>query len=92
MDPVLKAKLNELEREIDKLKKKRVYQTDIPRDVVKMRHIGEGVRFIQTGLAADRPTTPAEPDSSCMIWFSYDTNVLSVWNTSTNAWKTTTLS
>lgn len=86
----LEKKIESLERQLGDLK--RISQEAIRPDTIKMRHIGEGVRYVQTGLAADRPETPAEPPNSCMIYFAYDANVLSVWNTSTNAWKTTTLS
>ena len=83
--------LDELFKRVALLEQKRIYQQDIANDVVKMKHVGEGVRYIQTGLAADRPTTPAEPSNSCMIWFSYDSNVLSVYNVNTDSWKSVTL-
>ena len=81
----------DLVNRVKNLESKRSSQTEIPPNIIKMRHIGEGVRYIQTGLAADRPTTPDEPPNSTMVYFAYDTNVLSVWNISTDAWKTVTL-
>ena len=83
--------MEELKKEVDALKQKRVGQTDYLPDSIKGKHVGGGVRYIQTGLAANRPTTPAEPPNSCMIWFSYDSNVLSVWNISSNSWVNETL-
>lgn len=78
--------IQDLLRRVKALENKRIYQDDIVSDGVKTRHVGEGVRFIQTGVAADRPTTPAEPPGSAMIYFETDTNKLYIWNPSTNLW------
>jgi len=58
----------------------------IPNNSVKQRHIGEGVRYIQYGLAAERPATDILPGT---IFFATDTFVLSVYTGTT--WKTATL-
>jgi len=86
VDQDLQQQITELRREVENLKSRRITQVEILPDVVKMRHVGEGVRFIQTGLASKRPTTPAKPPNSAMLWFATDTGVLSIWNISTNAW------
>ena len=61
-------------------------QFDVLPDIVKQRHVGEGVRFIRSGTAANRPTSGEKAGAA---WFATDTFVLSVWTGS--AWKTTTL-
>jgi len=49
--------------------------------------VGEGVRMVRAGLAADRPTS-GEKDGA--VFFATDTGVLSAWDGS--AWLDTTLS
>ena len=83
-------KLKELEERIAKLETKRVLQQDILPDVVKMRHIGEGVRFIRGGITADKPTAGEEPMQGNAVYFDTDTDKLYVWNGS--SWVSTTLS
>jgi hypothetical protein len=55
-------------------------------DEVKAIHIGDGVRMIRAGLAANRPTS-GEKAGAC--YFATDSFVLSVWTGS--VWKDTTL-
>lgn len=78
-------------KQIDELIKKslsaRQPSINTGNDTVKARHIGEGVRFIRSGVAASRPTAG---ERSGAIYFATDTFVLSVYTGS--AWKTTTLS
>lgn len=62
-------------------------QFDVLPDIIKQRHVGEGIRFIRSGTAANRPTS-GEKAGAC--WFATDTFVFSVWTGS--AWKTVTLS
>lgn len=42
-------------------------------DMIKSRHVGEGVRFIRAGLIANRPTTP-EKDGA--VYYATDENKL----------------
>lgn len=77
----LLKRIKELEREVAELKHRRIHQQDITSDAVKERHVGEGVRFIRAGLAANKPTTP-EKDGA--VYFETDTNKLFIGDTS--AW------
>lgn len=79
---------------LEKLQKggTRIYQQDIVPGAVKQRHISEGVIFIRSGLAANRPSTltvEASQNGSAMYWAT-DTFALSIWTGS--AWKSVTLS
>ncbi len=60
-------------------------------DVVKMRHIGEGVRYIRGGVTAGKPTSGEEPSQGYAVYFDETTNKLYIWNRSSNAWKSATL-
>lgn len=77
------------QKTIDDLKKG-TGQQDIKPDTIKMRHVGEGVRYIRSGLDAALPTTPEVPKNGVAIYFATDTLKLYVSNGS--AWKSTTLS
>ena len=79
-----------LTQRLSALEQRRVGQGMIINGQVKQRHLGEGNRFIRSGLAADRPTTgePVEVNSSA-YYFSTDSGVLSVWNGT--AWLSVTL-
>jgi len=82
--------IQELKDIVTQLEHSRVSQTNIEPDAVKQRHVGEGVRFIRSGLAADRPTSGEGTTSGSAMYWATDTFVLSIWTGS--AWKTTTLS
>jgi len=71
-------------------KKERSRLANIVADSVKTRHIGDGIRFIRSGLAANRPVRGEKPEqSSSTAWyFAYDTNVLSVYNPVSESWVT----
>lgn len=86
----MEDRIKKLEQEVEFLKQRRVSQSDIIPQAVKLRHLGEGVPYIQSGLAANRPTSGAVVTSGYTIWWSYDTHVLSVWDGS--QWRTVTLS
>ena len=85
-------KLKELEERIKKLESKRILQQDILPDVVKMRHIGEGVRFIRGGATADKPTSGEEPMQGNAVWYDEGAKKLYVWNRTAEAWESVTLS
>ena len=86
----MEGKLKKLEERIKLLEERRVHQTMVMPDAIRQRHIGEGVRFIRSGLAADRPTSGEEPLQGSAAYFATDTGVLSIWDG--DAWLTTTLS
>lgn len=57
--------------------RKVITQIDYLPDSIKQRHIGEGIRFIRAGLAANRPTSGEKAGAT---YFATDTNFLSIWN------------
>jgi len=75
--PVLTQKYGVLQKDIKQL--------NIYPGAVKRRNMQD--KPITFGLAADRPTNG--DDVSIYVWFSTDTNVLSIWNST--AWKSVTL-
>lgn len=76
----------EIEKLIDEKLKRAFGQFDVLPDVVKSRHVGEGVRFVRAGTAANRPTSGEKTGA---IYLATDTNVLSCWNGT--AWVSETL-
>jgi hypothetical protein len=84
----LQKQVEDLKVEVEKLKNKRIMQSDILPDVLKQRHIGEGVRFIQSGLAADLPEVNI-PMQGQQIFFATDTHTLYVYDGT--AWRTQVL-
>ncbi len=76
--------LSELKSKVEKLEKKRIFQQDIMPDVVKMRHVGEGVRYIRSGLDADLPKAET-PMQGSAIYYATDTNKIYIWDGT--AWK-----
>lgn len=76
----MEKQLEELIKRVEQLEQRRIYQSDISNDAIKMRHIGESVRYIRSGVAASRPTSGEEPLQGSAIYFSTDTNILSVWD------------
>lgn len=75
----LAKEVEDLKREIENLKQKRIYQQDIIPDGVKQRHLGEANRYIWTGLEADLPEGH-EVTSSTVAYFCIDSNKLKIWN------------
>ena len=61
-------------------------QFDVLPDIVKQRHVGEGVRFVRAGLATNRPTSGEKAGA---VYLATDTDVLSAWNGT--AWVSETL-
>jgi hypothetical protein len=79
----LEKRIQEIEDRLSKLDYKRIRQQDIMPDAIKMRHIAEGVRFIRSGLLANRPTAET-PLQGSAVYYTTDTNVIylydgSVW-------------
>ena len=92
MEKELKDRVERLEKELAELKSRRIRQEMLLPDVVKARHIGAGVRFIRSGLAANIPTTGEGSEQGEAIYFETDTNKLKVYNSTDGAWVSTTLS
>lgn len=86
----LQNQIDKLQKQIDALMVKRIYQQDVTPQALKVRHFGEGNPYFYAGLSADRPTTGNQVTSSTSCWFSTDTGVLSIWNGT--QWKNVTLS
>ncbi len=84
----IKERLDKLERDIEDLKGKRIYQTDITPDAIKQRHLGEANRYIWAGLEANLPTG-VSVTSSVTAFFATDTHKLYIWDGT--AYKSTTL-
>lgn len=80
--------LQKLREKVAFLEKKRITQVDIVPYAIKQRHVGEGVKFIQSGLDTDKPTgeTPLQGSEA---YFATDTNKLYIFNGT--AWVSTTL-
>ena len=87
----LQDKIKDLEDRIRTLEGKRIFQQDLMPDVIKMRHIGEGVRFIRGGITANKPTAGEKPLQGNAIYYDETTNKLYVWNTVSGLWKSATL-
>jgi len=79
MEEELQNKIKDLEDRIRTLEGKRIFQQDLMPDVVKMRHIGEGVRFIRSGLATNKPTAEKPMQGSAVYWAT-DTGALYLWS------------
>jgi hypothetical protein len=84
----LKDRIDELERKLNTLSQRRIFQQQIVPDAIKMRHMGEANRFVRSGLEANRPSPPTGTDSSA-CYFATDTNKLYVYNGT--VWVSTTL-
>lgn len=60
-----------------------VHQSEIFADTIKARHVGEGVRYTRSGLAADKPDTPENIEAT---YFETDTGILYQSNSDATAW------
>lgn len=80
MDNDYQKQIDDLKKEIELLKVKRIYQMDITPQAVKNRHLGEPNSYVYAGLAADRPTSGVSVTSGVSIYWATDTGVLSIWN------------
>ena len=77
------ADKREIRRTIAEEMRRLFAQSDAVRKSIKQRHLEANLIFF--GLSANRPSGTTE----VKIWFSTDTNVLSIWNGS--AWTTHTI-
>jgi len=85
----IKDEFKRLNDRVEFLESKRLTQQDFLPDVVKMRMIGEGVRYIRSGLEADLPIAESPMQGSSVYWAT-DTGKLYIYDGS--AWLSTTLS
>lgn len=83
----MKDELEKLKLRIEKLEQRRVYTTDIMPKAVTQAAIDGLIIF--RGLAADRPT---DGSTEKQAYFAEDTKVFSIWNTTSEAWESETLS
>jgi len=83
--------ISELSERVSNLESSRVHQSDIPNATIKQRHIGEGNRFIRSGLESNLPTEgEGTSPNSTAYYFCTDTNKLKIWNGT--IWVSATLS
>lgn len=82
----LKETIKDLEDRIRTLEGKRIMQMDIMNGAVKSRHISEGVKYIQAGLASKLPSADIPMQGIC-IYYEVDTKKLKVYNYSTKVWN-----
>ena len=78
--------IKDLTDRLDKLERRRIIQSDLLPDVVKMRHVGESVRYIRGGTEDKKPTIGEEPMQGIAIYYDIDNKILYCWNTSTSTW------
>jgi len=83
-------KIDDLFKKVQQLEIRRVYQQMIIPDAIKMRHMGEGNRFVRSGLETNLPSSPELGTDSSAFYFATDTNKLYIHNGT--AWVSTTLS
>ncbi|SRR5258708_4146453 len=57
-----------------------IHQSQLPKAVIKQRHIGEGVPFLWSGLSSKRPTSGQSPPLGSSVYYSTDTHLLNLWN------------
>ena len=81
--------LEKLRQDVDLLMQRRLTQVDYTSGSVKQRSMGEANLWVNGGVSTSRPAQPPKTSQGTAIWFSTDTNVLSIWNGV--AWKNTTL-
>lgn len=89
MEEKLQRQIDELKQEVERLKQRRVYQSDLAPTVVKSRHFGEGNPYFYAGLEANLPPGNVVT-SSVTCYFATDTDDLWIWNGT--AWVSVTLS
>jgi hypothetical protein len=76
----LQGDVEDLEDQANFLQSRRITQTSLVPGAVKQRHIGEGVRFIASGIEADLPTPAPPTQLGTAIFFATDTKKLWIWD------------
>jgi len=73
--------LTQIKQRLDALEMRRVHQSDIPPSTIKQRHMGQGNRFIRSGLEADLPSSgEGTSDNSSPVYYATDTGIIYTWN------------
>ena len=78
----LEKKIKKLEDDVRILKGRRILQSDVLPDVIKVRHMGEGNRYFYAGVVADLPDGASVPNS-VTCYFATDTDTLYIYNGTT---------
>lgn len=84
--------IDNLKKEINNLKVKRIYQEDITPQSIKNRAQGEPNTYVYSGLEANLPTTGVSLKTTglgCSIYWCTDSFKLKIWTGS--VWKSVTL-
>lgn len=55
---------------------------------LRLLEIQGNTGIVKTGVAADRPATPNLSTGTTVMYYAYDTKVLSIWNVDTDSWNT----
>lgn len=84
-----KKEIEDLKKEVQALKERRIIQSMILPDVVKMRHMGEANRYIWAGLESELPPG-GSVTNSVIAYFCTDSFKLKIWTGT--AYKSVTLS
>lgn len=87
----LQKQINELKKEVERLKVKRSYQQDLMPQSVKNRAMGEANTYIFNGSTANKPTTGVSVTIGTQVYFDEGANKLYIWNSTSKAWKSVTL-
>lgn len=80
MDPDVEARFKDIESKLSFVMQRRITQYDVVPDAIKQRAVGEGVRFIASGIEADLPTTAPATSTGTAIYFATDTGNLFCWD------------
>lgn len=85
----LTEQMDDLKKELERVSQKRIFQQDIVPDVIKMRHMGEGNRFVRAGSATNKPTVGEDATDSLAMYYDVTNHKLWVYD---SGWKSVTLS
>jgi hypothetical protein len=85
MENDLIKRIQKLEEEVERLKTRRVGQTELLPGCVKARNVSEGIKYIQSGLVADLPVVDIPMQGQQFFWAT-DTHTLYIYDGS--AWRT----
>jgi len=87
MEKTVDDRLKKLEDNVRFLMEKRIGQVDILPDAIKMRHVGEGIRFIRGGKS--KPTKGEGTMQGYALFYDTTAKKLYIWNSdaTTPAWQ-----
>ena len=87
MDSEVQKRLDDLQKQIDDLRVKRIHEHDILPGEIKSKHISEGVKWIRSGITANKPTSGEDTDYGGAIYYDTTANKLYIWNTVSKTWR-----